>query len=1480
MSEAFRNLGLFKDYYLLNRLSDMPEHWRPSESETHQAYDAIARALRGFRSTYRRPNEPQTEQDLVEPVLEALGFVFVPQTDAKRQGQGNVPDYTLFADQQTKEAAARHLGGDNRRFYSPSLAIVEAKRWGRKLDSVDRTDREGVENPSQQIVRYLGAVSPFGVLWGILTDGKRWRLYYQLAEDRTAQFYEVDLEDLCKGDYEADRPPFRYFFYLFRAAAFATDPRTGQRLLDWLREQSQIHSQKVEADLKARVFDRIVPYLARGFIYHRRREQAISGPEIPEELAAVFGGTLALLYRLLFLLYAEDRDLLPVADRGGYRENSLTKLKVEIAGPAQHMVDEPTGVDSYQLWARLQALFRAVQWGSTPWNVPRYNGRLFSDEGASNEFLSAHKVPDDYLTMALYHLCRDEDDPDGFIDYKDLEVRQLGSVYEGLLEFHLAWADRDLVVLKDGDRYYYEDAERVTPHARGRGRHTYGSVARGELYLVNDRKERRATGAVFTPEYIVSHIVKKTVGPALQERLDSAAEALARRQSGVQTAVLDAVFGLRILDPAMGSGHFLVRTLDFLSDRLAEWLASQPADNPVTATLDGIRGAILASLGEQGMSSEFVAAASEKLTDNNLLKRLLMKKCLYGVDYNPMAVELAKLSLWLDAFTLGAPLSFLDHHLRCGNSLVGGDWATIMEDFSAEQRGRGKRRSTQRTLDGQFFGPVLEAARHMDELASLTDASLPEVERSAGLFEQYYREVAPYRTMLDLWVSRCFDRNLPGDEFRVWGPAYAVYLTEGEAAYEATRGGAKGDSDRAEGRTEAKTRGLRKAGPAPEAVRRHVRRATELAREPWKRFFHWELEFPEVYFRNKQRVPDAGFNVVLGNPPYIKYQTRDDTDEFKRWYRERFQSAHGNYDVYVLFVEQALRLLRPGGRHGYIVYNKWLMSEYGRKLRGLLAEARLAREVVDLGDNQLFPGLTTYTCLLFAEMRKHEALRYTLVPLLGNEGAVQDLLPRVLDAVEHGWAAAHAGPAATSSLANALESFRLDRPVQTDDFDQAEFTEEPWEFAFGPSRPLRAKVRKAGQPLLPLTRDGDGIFVGIQTSADHVFIMSFARELPNGGLRLRSGALGRTVDIEPQLLRPLVSGEHVDRYVLLPTTRRVLFPYLVDGEEAKLVDSHKMLRYPKAWRYLCRFEGVLRGREADEDDRPFDDDQWYRFGRHQNIGKQHLRKLCVAETVTKLEVAFDPGGDFCAHNVRVNSIALSDSASVSDYLYLLAVLNSRLLDWFFKTSPTGRHAQGHYAANRQFIKDLPIYMPSDATQGKRRAQLLRKLKERHAQCETDADLAGLHTRCDSDFLVGQGRADDVARDVLVWLARRVTKGMQARQEERAGFLHWLSGQLGTDWEDLSGSTNLARYDQREFDEVWDALSQPANVATYKATAQRGFRGRSRRLREAVEREYEKSVGKLRRRQATLDRDQRLIDHIVYRLYGLTDEEIAVVESGP
>jgi hypothetical protein len=216
-------------------------------------------------------------------------------------------------------------------------------------------------------------------------------------------------------------------------------------------------------------------------------------------------------------------------------------------------------------------------------------------------------------------------------------------------------------------------------------------IRKGHPYLENDKRERKATGSYYTPDHIVTYIAEHTVGPVLQEKFEAIRPKLRdaqrqrrgffERQEGFRKQGLkpepdskadligrewvDALFDLKILDPAMGSGHFLVEAVDYITDKALDFLNAFPW-NPVFAHLAQMRHTILQEMDDQGITID-----PKRLTDVNLLKRHVLKRCVYGVDLNPMAVELAKVSLWLDCFTLGAPLSFLDHHLRCGSSPIG-----------------------------------------------------------------------------------------------------------------------------------------------------------------------------------------------------------------------------------------------------------------------------------------------------------------------------------------------------------------------------------------------------------------------------------------------------------------------------------------------------------------------------------------------------------------------------------------------------------------------------------------------------------------------------------------------------------------------------------------------------------------------------------------------------------------------------------------
>lgn len=948
----FNNRALFSDYYLNERLPERDE-WR---ERPEAAYHRLRELLANARQRLSGQSAETSRQALLEPALETLGFGTIAPG---ARHDGSEPHYRLYSQDGSGKP----------------ITLCLAYTWNRNLDGGDETRDTDTpdENPGARVVALLESG---GADWALVTNGKLWRLYSAKAHSRATNYYEIDLEETLATD--DPNVAFRYFWLFFRAEAFVARGvvRDGQTrtlsFLDELVEESESYAKALGERLKERVFEEIFPHFAEGFIEHLRSQPPLSGAQqgallpVTQQLALkqepdeafrrqVFEGTLTFLYRLLFLLYAESRDLLPVKEVRGYWEQSYTRLKEEIGDKAGTIVDEvPRKLrpayrsDSTALYDRLLKLFEIIDKGSRELNVPRYNGGLFltnpdpsdhTPEAENARFLLTHRIPDRYLAVGLDLLARDLDEKRQdlvFIDYKSLGVRQLGSIYEGLLEFKVRIAQEKMAVVKG------KKTEEVIPHreaaktgrkvlTKGRGRDAEERVYRpGNVYLENDRRERRATGSYYTPDHIVKYIVENTVGPVLAEKFEKLRSKFRDAQQAYRKAVaradsfrkqgmrpddpakvantyerlVDDLFDLRVLDPAMGSGHFLVEVVDFVCDRILGqregFLRAFPW-NPVTKFLQDTREAIIAEMERQGITID-----TGRLTDINLLKRHVLKRCVYGVDLNPMAVELAKVSLWLDCFTIGAPLSFLEHHLKCGNSLIG----TTVQEVQAEMAPRAK--ETISMFGGPFQG-LLSATATIEELRRIPDATMEQAERSRTLFSEFEKAQAPYKAALDIWVSEHFGNSKAREYLSLAGSDLVDQIRSGG-------------------------RGL-----SPE-YREAISRAAEIGRE--KRFFHWDLEFPEAFvdLEHGSWKPKAqqGFDAVVGNPPFIqkKHIATQLAAEDYYWQKSgRYATARGIYDAYMLFLELGVDLCQAGRRCCLLSPIPWLTQREGRHLRESLLES-------------------------------------------------------------------------------------------------------------------------------------------------------------------------------------------------------------------------------------------------------------------------------------------------------------------------------------------------------------------------------------------------------------------------------------------------------------------------------------------------------------------------------------------------------------
>jgi len=610
--------------------------------------------------------------------------------------------------------------------------------------------------------------------------------------------------------------------------------------------------------------------------------------------------------------------------------------------------------------------------------------RRIGDEDTSEEakharFLARHKLPDRFLALGLDLMARDVDEKRGdlvFIDYKSLGVRQLGSIYEGLLEFKVRVATEKMAVIKG------KKTEEVVPYAeakrdkfkiltKGRGKDAEEKTySRGSVYLENDRRERKATGSYYTPDYVVKYIVENTVGPVLEEKFEAlrpklreAQKTLAKerekavalrkalgksddpeREAYLKTrALVDELFSVKVLDPAMGSGHFLVEAVDFITDRMLRFLNAFPW-NPVQYELGETRRKILDAMDDQG-----VAIDRGRLTDVNLLKRHVLKRCIYGVDLNPMAVELAKVSLWLDCFTLGAPLSFLDHHLKPGNSLIG---VTVREvqgavepvtritgkvkvAASPTQWGTMEVRADQFALFASRFAGLLLATDLMRHVGELSDVTASQVRESREEYTKAREALAPFKRILDIYTSSWFGNNKGGDRSISHDTPAVAFLK----------------SPQAEAVITAKNNKALKTAldHLPQDHRQIAETALKAAAE--KEFFHWELEFPEVFFGPRPgttqaivRLEAAGFDAVIGNPPYdvlaseeLGYDVSADLEFFESV--PTFAPAiRGKKNLYKLFICRGAALMSSSGAFSFIVPMALLGDDQATGVRRLLLE--------------------------------------------------------------------------------------------------------------------------------------------------------------------------------------------------------------------------------------------------------------------------------------------------------------------------------------------------------------------------------------------------------------------------------------------------------------------------------------------------------------------------------------------------------------
>lgn len=811
-----------------------------------------------------------------------------------------------------------------------SVAQVLSTGSTRHAVAVLLNETELFDRPGQR----FGAVSPVtqglalaqeqNLPWLMVLRGTQIRLYPAKPDvgvgrkGQSETFVELDLALLTEADAG-------YLPMLFSPTALDDSGTVAQILA-----ASVDHATALGARLRDRVYVDVVPALA---VAVANAMKADKGADLDEaDLHEAYHRTLVILFRLLFVSYAEDRGLLPYQRNPRYTRKALKTMAREFAADTNITFD----ANADDRWEDLLSVWQAVDDGNREWDVPAYNGGLFAaDEGLhpAGYAISQMRLTNAEIGPALKDLLidRGSDGDLGPVDFRSLSVREFGTIYEGLLESSLSIAPTDLTVDPRTNAYL--------PAPAG----TEPVVRAGDVYFHNASGARKSTGSYFTKAFAVEHLLDTTLEPALVQHL---AVVKALLDNGDEAGAAEKFFDFRVADLAMGSGHFLVAAIDRIENRFAKFLAGNPIAS-VTDELTRLSAAATEALGE--------AAGYIEIEPSMLLRRQIARRCIYGLDLNLMAVELARLGIWIHTFVPGLPMSSLDHGLRVGNSLTGiGTVEEALAIFEPDSC------LGQLSLFGEQIEDALAVARdRLLRVARTAEATKQEVRESARAHAKAMHDAQDARALLDAAVAvRLGVIGLPS------GPDEAVLL---------------GRSDLVQDKV-AELDSAHMPYLFPEVfMRENPGFDVFLGNPPWEKAHveehnFWTIRFPGLKALPEEKMNDRIQDYRRTRPDLVaEYDTEVAASDTLRdvILKSKYPGiGSGHVDLFQVFCWRTWRLLRHGGRAGIVLPRgatsgtgtaKWREEVLnGGSFEDVTFLMNDAWWVFDEVDNRLRCSLTTY----------------------------------------------------------------------------------------------------------------------------------------------------------------------------------------------------------------------------------------------------------------------------------------------------------------------------------------------------------------------------------------------------------------------------------------------------------------------------------------------------------------------------------------
>jgi len=703
---------------------------------------------------------------------------------------------------------------------------------------------------------------------------------------------------------------------------------------------------------------------------------------------------------------------------------------------------------------------------------------------------------------------------------------------------------------------------------------------------------RKQTGSFYTPREIVDYMVDESLKASLSnlvaEKLADSTEEDIRTGLDILFAytekehafndeevskIVETVSDIKILDPACGSGafpmgvlHKLVYILGKLDLENTQWKELQK-QRAIKETKEAYN---MGNKEERHQRLGDIEEAFEFNTSDYGRKLYLIENCIYGVDIQPIAVQIAKLRFFI--------------------SLV------VDQRIDDTQENRG-------ILPLPNLETKFVAANTLIGVEGPRQGKLPSIKIRAEINQKESELVSVRRNH---FTSRTLQTK------RKWRARDAQLRAE--------------ISD------------LLKKEDFPSETTQKLAYWDPYGQNISADFFDSEWMFNV----------SNGFDIVIGNPPYVRIQKVEKT--LKNLFSQNYQSATKNYDIYTLFDEKGIELLRSDGFLAYIQPNKFFNADYGIGLRKHLTSNNYLHKLVNFGNAQMFDTATNYTTLLFCKKSNNEIFTY----------------------------AAFSGQDVSRQFLNYVAGIRSENTINTQ-FSAKYVTSGNWVFGDDETLSLFEKLESVGKPLAIFTQK---TFQGLVTGADPVYCL----EEVDG--KLRSHFLNEFVDIPFSDLKPLLKGKEIQRYGTKPNKYWLIFPYSLSGSRPKLYsESEYKSSHPEIWNYLKRCEQMLRTRENGK----MNHTQWYAFGRNQNLDQFEQSKLMLQVLAKRASITLDENNNYYfvgGGNAGGYGLTLKKDSGLN-YKYLLGLLNSTLLD-FYLQKHSSVFQNGYYSYAKRFIEKIPL----------------------------------------------------------------------------------------------------------------------------------------------------------------------------------------------